>query len=65
MSHKHMRAAILRQAQDDEGHSMLKEGWCNFALVKVNKGMQVDTLVPQAMKDVPSCEKRRGAAKKR
>ena len=43
------------------------EGWCNFALVKikVNKGMQVDTLVPQAMKDVPSCEKRRGAAKKR
>ena len=38
---------------------------CNFALVKVNKGMQVDTLVPQAMKDVPSCEKRRGAAKKR
>ena len=33
-------------------------------LVKVNKGMQVDTLVPQAMKDVPSCEKRRGAAKK-
>ena len=39
--------------------------WCNFALVKINKGMQVDTLVPQAMKDVPSCEKRRGAAKKR
>ena len=38
---------------------------CNFALVKINKGMQVDTLVPQAMKDVPSCEKRRGAAKKR
>ena len=40
-------------------------GGCNFALVKINKGMQVDTLVPQAMKDVPSCEKRRGAAKKR
>ena len=32
---------------------------------KINKGMQVDTLVPQAMKDVQSCDKRRGAAKKR
>jgi hypothetical protein len=32
---------------------------------KIIKGMQVDTLVPQATKDAPSCEKRRGAAKKR
>src|SRR5579862_2381984 len=32
---------------------------------KIIKGMQVDTLVPQAMKDAPSCEKRRVAAKKR
>jgi hypothetical protein len=37
----------------------------NLTLVKLIKGMQVDTLVPQAMKDVQSCEKRRGAAKKR
>ena len=33
--------------------------------IKIHKGMQVDTLVPQAMKDVQSCEKLRGAAKKR
>ena len=37
---------------------------CN-EIVKNNKGHEVNTLAPQAMKDVPSCEKPGVAAKKR
>ena len=55
---RYMRAAIKLSVLDG---AILR----NLTLVKLNKGMQVDTLVPQAMKDAPSCEKRRVAAKKR
>ena len=65
VSHKYMRAAALRQARSDRIVPRCADGRCNFALVEIKKGIQVDTLVPQATKDVPSCEKLRGAAKKR